>query len=1085
MAAPLSLDQRLKSTPIASEPRVTRSAHAKKDNPQWLDELIAAASAISPPHFDAETLKHRAELQSNVKKAPESPEAWHSYLRLLNDERKRHATPETATYMHDTLVALYDRATSIIPLIRVNRHSEIYLHIWLDLASLRAEDAEDAYLAKETFKYMKRECIGLAFPSFWYSWADLEEQLGNHEKAEEHRRKGRTRESGDVPSTAKPPNPATSRRAFRPPRRANDTPMEENKRSDFATDVKMTDSSEMRTPVTSITTRTARAISSVDRNAHSPALSNWTPVMRENPSPLLKSTPESSLVRPTESSALDGLSKYYAQKRSTPAPESASAPGETKPSEPYSSSRNRKTPNSHHVSSSRNENMLSNSQHSRASPPAERGMMPRERSFPVSSNRQATAKQDPPVRGVFDILGTNSAKRGENVVERTPRSASFQDGSHHRQTDYRSAWNSSSGPNTSQALKPSPSRSSSFSLTGNGDGLSPETLRSVPSRGPQKASPMLFSPSETAAMKESASAEHMNVEKPEEYQSFGRKEEDSAKGHQRHGITSSDTQYGQYGSTVKVEKRERQLPPEADRMDHPRRKPTTPSGPSRTTGTGKSSAMKKEAPDPSPLPSKSPLSQFTGHSDSSSSATPAMERERYRRRMKSPRKPSFLVGLGRDRFVTVNDRQYVILELVGKGGSSRVFKVLNEDMRIMALKRVKVQMTSSYMVTLSSYANEIGLLKKLCGSPNIVQLYDSEVKSELGVISLIMEYGDIDLAQRLNTTDRKASVNGNFRRLYWNQMLEAVHTIHEARIVHGDLKPANFLIVAGTLKLIDFGIAKAIQTEDTTKIVRDTQQGTPNYMSPEALMAEGDDVYDENEDDFSEGKSHKSQYRVGRASDIWSLGCILYQMVYGRTPFAHIKNVLTKLSCIQDPNHEITYRPVDEPLLIDVLKGCLQRDPLKRMSIPELLNHPYLHSGQDQCTNERQSNEMHLQPPRDPRNLVKSVCEAAERSGYCVTTFSGEKIAMRNGDRAYERFLDMVSRKISVPQISNGHLDNGSNQGKDRSLGIKSNLRTPTGSAITNQASRTGLTGTRTKTGTLHGGRTGDRDTKTGDRYWR
>jgi serine/threonine-protein kinase TTK/MPS1 len=53
-------------------------------------------------------------------------------------------------------------------------------------------------------------------------------------------------------------------------------------------------------------------------------------------------------------------------------------------------------------------------------------------------------------------------------------------------------------------------------------------------------------------------------------------------------------------------------------------------------------------------------------------------------------------------------------------------------------------------------------------------------------------------------------------------MLESVHTIHEERIVHGDLKPANFVFVQGTLKLIDFGIAKAIQN-DTTNIVRENQ----------------------------------------------------------------------------------------------------------------------------------------------------------------------------------------------------------------------------------------------------------------------
>lgn len=57
-------------------------------------------------------------------------------------------------------------------------------------------------------------------------------------------------------------------------------------------------------------------------------------------------------------------------------------------------------------------------------------------------------------------------------------------------------------------------------------------------------------------------------------------------------------------------------------------------------------------------------------------------------------------------------------------------------------------------------------------------------------------------------------------------MLEAVHTIHEERIVHSDLKPANFLIVEGMVKLIDFGIAKAIESNDTTNIVRDNQVQT-------------------------------------------------------------------------------------------------------------------------------------------------------------------------------------------------------------------------------------------------------------------
>ncbi len=66
------------------------------------------------------------------------------------------------------------------------------------------------------------------------------------------------------------------------------------------------------------------------------------------------------------------------------------------------------------------------------------------------------------------------------------------------------------------------------------------------------------------------------------------------------------------------------------------------------------------------------------------------------------------------------------------------------------------------------------------------------------------------------------AVEPNMLRMIWQQMLVAVHTIHDARIVHGDLKSANFVFVEGTLKLIDFGIAKAIGN-DTTNIVRDSQ----------------------------------------------------------------------------------------------------------------------------------------------------------------------------------------------------------------------------------------------------------------------
>lgn len=59
--------------------------------------------------------------------------------------------------------------------------------------------------------------------------------------------------------------------------------------------------------------------------------------------------------------------------------------------------------------------------------------------------------------------------------------------------------------------------------------------------------------------------------------------------------------------------------------------------------------------------------------------------------------------------------------------------------------------------------------------------------------------------------------------------------------MHSDLKPANFLVVEGQLKLIDFGIAKAIQS-DTTSIARENQVGTLNYMSPEAILGGANNI---------------------------------------------------------------------------------------------------------------------------------------------------------------------------------------------------------------------------------------------------
>jgi serine/threonine protein kinase len=88
-----------------------------------------------------------------------------------------------------------------------------------------------------------------------------------------------------------------------------------------------------------------------------------------------------------------------------------------------------------------------------------------------------------------------------------------------------------------------------------------------------------------------------------------------------------------------------------------------------------------------------------------------------------------------------------------------------------------------------------------------------------------MECGEIDFAHIL-AKHQGVPLGLNFIRVYWEQMLRAVQAIHEEKIVHSDLKPANFLLIQGQLKLIDFGIAKRMG-DDTTNIHRDQQVPLP------------------------------------------------------------------------------------------------------------------------------------------------------------------------------------------------------------------------------------------------------------------
>lgn len=96
-----------------------------------------------------------------------------------------------------------------------------------------------------------------------------------------------------------------------------------------------------------------------------------------------------------------------------------------------------------------------------------------------------------------------------------------------------------------------------------------------------------------------------------------------------------------------------------------------------------------------------------------------------------------------------------------------------------------------------------------------------------------MEKGDYDLRKILTSYTKPLPLYTLMT--YWYQMLQSVNYIHKNDVIHSDLKPENFLMVRGRLKLIDFGISSKMAV-DATSIIKYSQVGTFNYISPETLM---------------------------------------------------------------------------------------------------------------------------------------------------------------------------------------------------------------------------------------------------------
>ncbi|KAL4906435.1 hypothetical protein BDW74DRAFT_150347 [Aspergillus multicolor] len=297
-------------------------------------------------------------------------------------------------------------------------------------------------------------------------------------------------------------------------------------------------------------------------------------------------------------------------------------------------------------------------------------------------------------------------------------------------------------------------------------------------------------------------------------------------------------------------------------------------------------------------------------------------------------------------------KDYQLGDCLGRGAFGSVYRALNwntgETVAVKQIKLADLPKSELRVIML-----EIDLLKNL-DHPNIVK-YQGFVKSA-ETLNIILEYCE---------NGSLHSIAKNFGRfpetlvgVYMSQVLHGLLYLHDQGVIHRDIKGANILTTKeGLVKLADFGVASR-----TTGLSESSVVGTPYWMAPEVIELTG----------------------ATTASDIWSLGCTVIELLEGKPPYYNLQPMQALFRIVHDDHPPLPQGA--SPAVKDFLMQCFQKDPNLRVSARKLLKHPWI-------VNARRSDSVVPKKSTEYEAAVKSVQEWNE------ALRSPESSALKRGNR--------------------------------------------------------------------------------------